>query len=99
MSDRLAALLKHFSMSARTFQAGALCGINRLDGTAPYGQLHLIRQGEVGVFYWVESGAGYALVGALPKERLLAIAEAIYRQLPASEPAAAGGLLPASAAR
>lgn len=49
MSDRLAALLKHFSMSARTFQAGALCGINRLDGTAPYGQLHLIRQGEVGV--------------------------------------------------
>jgi anti-sigma factor RsiW len=46
------------------------------------------RQGDVGVFYWVESGAGYALVGALPKERLLALAQAIYRQHPA---AAAGG--------
>lgn len=40
------------------------------------------RQGELGVFYWVESGAGYALVGALPKEQLLALAEAIYRQHP-----------------
>ena len=40
------------------------------------------RQGEVGVFYWVESGAGYALVGALPKEQLLALAESIYRQHP-----------------
>jgi anti-sigma factor RsiW len=40
------------------------------------------RQGELGVFYWVESGAGYALVGALPKERLLALAESIYRQHP-----------------
>lgn len=45
------------------------------------------RQGELGVFYWVESGAGYALVGALPKDRLLALAEAIYRQ----HPMAAGG--------
>ena len=40
------------------------------------------RQGELGVFYWVESGAGYALVGALPKEQLLAIAGSIYRQHP-----------------
>lgn len=38
------------------------------------------RQGELGLFYWVESGAGYALVGALPRERLLALAESIYRQ-------------------
>jgi anti-sigma factor RsiW len=45
------------------------------------------RDGELGMFYWVEAGAGYALVGALPRERLLALAEAIYRQLPA--PAAA----------
>lgn len=50
------------------------------------------RQGDLGVFYWVESGAGYALVGALPKEQLLALAEAIYRQHPGT---AAG----ASAAR
>ena len=51
------------------------------------------RQGDLGMFYWVESGAGYALVGALPKEQLLALAESIYRQHPvvgaASAPAAA----------
>jgi anti-sigma factor RsiW len=40
------------------------------------------RHGELGLFYWVEDGAGYALVGALPRERLLALAEAIYRQGP-----------------
>jgi anti-sigma factor RsiW len=39
------------------------------------------RQGELGLFYWVESGAGYALVGGLPKEQLLALAQAIYRQM------------------
>jgi AraC family transcriptional regulator, alkane utilization regulator len=49
MADRLAALLGHFAVSARTFQAGALCGINSLDGKDPYGQLHLIREGEVEV--------------------------------------------------
>ncbi len=51
------------------------------------------RQGDLGLFYWVESGAGYALVGALPKEQLLALAQEIYRQHPApgaaSAPAAA----------
>jgi anti-sigma factor RsiW len=40
------------------------------------------RQGELGLFYWVEEGCGYALVGALPRERLLALAEAIYQQDP-----------------
>ena len=35
MADRLQALLAHFSVSARTFQAGALCGINSLDGEGP----------------------------------------------------------------
>jgi len=44
------------------------------------------QQGELGMFYWVEGRSahggptGYALVGALPRERLLALAEAIYRQ-------------------
>lgn len=44
------------------------------------------RQGDLGLFYWIEgdsahgSATGYALVGALPRERLLALAEAIYRQ-------------------
>jgi anti-sigma factor RsiW len=40
------------------------------------------QQGELGMFYWVEPGCGYALVGALPKATLLALAEAIYRQHP-----------------
>jgi AraC-like DNA-binding protein len=48
-TDRLQALLTHFAVSARTFQAGALCGINALDGEGPYGQLHLIRRGDVEV--------------------------------------------------
>lgn len=51
MADRLAALLAHFSMSARTFQSGPLCGVNRLDGDLPYGQLHLIRAGQVEVWH------------------------------------------------
>ena len=38
------------------------------------------RQGDLGMFYWVESGAGYALVGGLPREQLLALAQAIHRQ-------------------
>jgi anti-sigma factor RsiW len=42
------------------------------------------RDGDLGMFYWVEgqgtTSTGYALVGALPRERLLALAEAIYAQ-------------------
>lgn len=51
MVDRLAALLDHFSVSARTFHAGALCGINTLDANDPYGQLHLVQDGEVEVHH------------------------------------------------
>ncbi len=51
------------------------------------------QQGPLGMFYWVEEGAGYALVGELPKETLLALAQSIYKQhpgaLPPSPPAAA----------
>lgn len=44
------------------------------------------RQGDLGMFYWVEGQSaeggpcGYALVGALPREKLLALAEAIFKQ-------------------
>jgi len=42
------------------------------------------REGGLGMFYWVDgqgaTSTGYALVGSLPRERLLALAEAIYRQ-------------------
>ena len=43
---------------------------------------HYEQQGELGLFYWVEAGAGYALTGALPRSTLLALAESIYRQHP-----------------
>lgn len=49
MADRLQALFSHFAVSARTFQAGALCGINSLDGEGSQGQLHLVRRGDVEV--------------------------------------------------
>ena len=35
----------------------------------------------VSVFYWVDGGTGYAVSGALPREQLLAVATALYRQL------------------
>jgi anti-sigma factor RsiW len=38
------------------------------------------RRGEFGLFYWVDAGCGFALVGPQPRERLLALAEAIYNQ-------------------
>ena len=47
-----------------------------------------VKQGDLGTFYWVEPGIGCALVGALPKERLLALAQAVYRQHEAASPAA-----------
>lgn len=45
------------------------------------------QQGKTGLFYWVEGASpghpacGYAIVGELPKERLLALAQAIDRQV------------------
>lgn len=36
----------------------------------------------LGLFYWVDGPAGYALVGALPRDRLLALAESIAHQEP-----------------
>ncbi len=51
MVDRLAALFGHFSVSARTFQSGPLCGINTLEGKDPYGQLHLLRKGSADVWH------------------------------------------------
>lgn len=59
MLDRLAALFGHFSVSARTFQSGSLCGINTLDGNEPYGQLHLLRNGCADV--WHGDSKAYSL--------------------------------------
>lgn len=38
-------------------------------------------EGKISVFYWVDGPFGYALSGELPRDQLLAIAEASYRQL------------------
>ena len=38
------------------------------------------RDGDLGLFYWVEDGFGCALVGKLPRAQLLALAEAVYKQ-------------------
>jgi anti-sigma factor RsiW len=38
------------------------------------------RKGELGMFYWVDEDCGYAIVGPLPRERLLTLAEAIFKQ-------------------
>jgi AraC-like DNA-binding protein len=51
MVDRLAVLLERFSVTAQVFHAGALCGINTLEGEAGVGQLHLIRRGPLEVFH------------------------------------------------
>ena len=39
------------------------------------------RDGSLGTFYWIDGPMGYALSGELSQEQLLAIAEAVYRQL------------------
>ena len=45
--DRLQALLANFSLSARMFHAGALCGITDFSASEGTGQLHLVRSGRV----------------------------------------------------
>jgi anti-sigma factor RsiW len=64
--------------------------LRKPDADAPTA-FRYVQQGELGLFYWVEAGAGYALVGNLPKERLLALAQAIYRQGVTPTPASAPG--------
>lgn len=49
MADRLEALLKHFSVNARMFHSGALCGVNELPAVADVGQLHLVKAGPIEV--------------------------------------------------
>jgi len=45
------------------------------------------RQGDLGMFYWVDGFCGYALVGPQSRERLLALAETIAKQDPVDPPA------------
>jgi len=54
MVDRLAVLLERFSVTAEVFHAGALCGINTLEGDG-MGQFHLIQRGPVEVTHGRDS--------------------------------------------
>ena len=54
------------------------------------------QRGELGLFYWVDGPTGYALVGALPRQQLLALSESIYKQQSAAAQAAPAPSPPAS---
>ena len=75
------AQLMYESLDAATPKQRVTVYLRKPDAAAPTAFSYR-QQGELGQFYWVEAGAGYALVGALPQERLLAIAQAIYKQQP-----------------
>jgi AraC-like DNA-binding protein len=47
--DRLDALLQRFSVSARMFHSGPLCGVTEVPARAGLGQLHLIKRGPIEV--------------------------------------------------
>jgi anti-sigma factor RsiW len=47
-----------------------------------------VREGNVSAFYWIDHGLGFALSAATSRERLLPIAEAVYREIePSGHPA------------
>ena len=50
-TDRLDALLQRFSVSARIFHSGPLCGVTDHVPVGDYGQLHLIRRGPVDIHH------------------------------------------------
>lgn len=44
-------------------------------------RFHFGADGPIPSFYWIDQGFGYALAGQLPREALMNLAEAVYRQL------------------
>lgn len=59
--------------------------VGAIDAAAAGGQgetaFRYTTEGAVASFYWVDQGFGYALSGKLPRPGLLALAEAVYKQL------------------
>jgi anti-sigma factor RsiW len=58
--------------------------VGALDDTRPAGGETAFRfsaEGPVATFYWVDQGFGYALAGKQPRQRLLVLAQHVYRQL------------------
>lgn len=64
-----------------TLYLGALAPTT--EPSLPHGEtaFRFAQEGPVPGFYWVDQGFGYALSGALSREALMALAEAVYRQL------------------
>ena len=48
--DRLSTFFSHFSLSARIFLAGTLCGTSSDHKTETAGHLHLLRRGKMTIF-------------------------------------------------
>ena len=42
---------------------------------------HFVADGPIPSFYWIDQGFGYALAGQVPRDTLMKLAEAVYRQL------------------
>lgn len=71
--------------------------LRKPDGDTP-AAFRFERQGELSLFYWVDGPTGYALVGNLPREQLLKLAEVIYQQGPkATDPLPAPAAAPTPA--
>jgi anti-sigma factor RsiW len=50
-------------------------------GDARETAFNFLDDGAIPSFYWIDHGFGYALAGALPRNELLKVAEAVYQQL------------------
>jgi anti-sigma factor RsiW len=53
--------------------------LRKADGPTPVAFRYEQVQG-LSMFYWIDHGAGCAMVGSLPREQMLAVAEAVYEQ-------------------
>lgn len=42
---------------------------------------HYRRDDDIGVFYWVNKGMGYAIAGQMEKDKLLEVAKLAYREI------------------
>ena len=53
----------------------------RMSGERQDTAFRFLEEGGVSAFYWTDAGLGYALIGNLGREKLSAVADAVYRQL------------------
>lgn len=55
--------------------------VSRPDPTEGETSFRFAEESGIGVFYWIDRRFAYALAGSVPREQLLSVAEAAYRQL------------------